>query len=350
MNKTDVFRTESARLNLQFHITGRCNLKCKHCYRESTPDDELSLVNIKAVIEQFLILSKEYNKLHNIKKRCHINITGGEPFFRSDIKEILKYLGEKRDLVTYGVLSNGSFIDDEIILLLKETQASFVQLSIDGDKKIHDELREVGDYARVFSVAKQLEDNGIRTFISFTANKENYKCLPTVAKECRKKGITKLWSDRLVPIGKGVDLETVKITEKELPEYIAYLKKAQGSYITNKLCSKTKVLMNRALQFINSEGPVYSCSAGRSLIVVDEFGGVLPCRRLPIYCGDVFSSSLKEIYFNNEIFQKLRQSTIPAECKKCEYSLFCKGGAKCQSYAQYGSFDFADPACFLKNK
>lgn len=84
---------------------------------------------------------KEYNTCHQIKRRGHINITGGEPFFRADIKEILRYLGENKEEFSYGVLSNGSFLNEELVAVLKETEVSFVQLSIDGDRAMHDSLR-----------------------------------------------------------------------------------------------------------------------------------------------------------------------------------------------------------------
>ena len=336
------------RLVLQFHITGHCNLRCKHCYRTEGDVETLTYEDIINVIEQFILLCKKYNDLHGIKKRGHINLTGGEPFFRKDIKEIIKYLGEHRSKITYGLLSNGSFINEDIIELLKKTEVSFVQLSIDGDKKTHDDLRASGDYVRVFRTAERLEKAGIRTYISFTANKDNYKHLPKVANECRRKHITRLWSDRLVPIGNGEDLEQLKITNAEMSNYIRTLKRAQGSFITRLLYPKTQVAMNRALQFIDSNGNIYSCAAGDSLITVDEFGRIMPCRRMPIICGDVFTSSLEDVYYNNPTFVDLRRDYTPKECASCEFSYLCSGGAKCQSYALYGTYKKADPACFLR--
>lgn len=333
------------RLLLQFHITGRCNLRCKHCYRTEGDVEKLSYSDIVNVIGQYRELRKEFNLCNCTRRRGHINITGGEPFFRADIKEVLEYLGSFKDEFSYGILSNGSFIDDEMIEILKRTEVSFVQLSIDGDREVHDSLRAPGDYDRVLKTARYLEKNGIRTYISFTANKENYKFIPHVASECRRRGITKLWSDRLVPIGNGAEISALAITSRELPDYIETMKKAQGSLITRTLFPKTQVTMNRALQFQNSTGAWYSCGAGRGLITVDEFGNVMPCRRMPIICGNVFDSTLRDVYFTNETFKKLRVDSIPKECSGCDYAYFCKGGARCQSYAKYGSFYRADPAC-----
>ncbi|MBR6515009.1 MAG: radical SAM protein [Clostridia bacterium] len=339
-----MFCFEKNRILLQFHLTGRCNLRCKHCYRTEGDTEPLTTEDIKNVIDQFLDLKKAYNARHSIKKKAHINITGGEPFFRSDIKEILSYIGSKSDELSYGVLSNGSFIDEDMMKLLKATYVSFVQLSIDGDRVTHDELRAKGDYDRVFDMAERLEKNGIRTYISFTANKKNYKHLPKVARECRKRGITKLWSDRLVPIGNGEELRELIIDKDELESYIKVMKKAKGNILVRKLY-KTEVTMNRALQFINSDGCLYHCSAGQSLITVDEFGRIMPCRRMPIICGNVFDSTLEEVYYNDPVFKELRRTDIPRECRGCEYAILCRGGARCQSYALTGDYKNADPGC-----
>jgi len=294
------------------------------------------------------MLCEEYNKRHRINKRGHINITGGEPFIREDIGKILEYISQRN--FTCGILSNGSFIDGDVIALLKRINISFVQLSIDGNREMHDSLRAAGDYDRVFGIARKLQKSGIRTYISFTANKTNYRYLPEVAKKCRKCGLTKLWSDRLVPIGNGGEIADLAITDKEMSDYVRTMKKAQGGFFTKLFYPKTQVTMNRALQFINSDGGIYSCSAGNSLITVDEFGNIMPCRRMPIICGNIRTDTLSQIYYNHKTFIDLRMPSFPKECKDCTYKYVCKGGARCQSHAVYTSYRKCDPACFLQKK
>ena len=343
--ETNPYCKNKARLVMQFHITGNCNLKCKHCYRTEGNVQPLSYEDVIGVIEQFKELVKEFNLRHNSKRRGHINLTGGEPFIRKDIREILRYLGENKASLSFGILSNGSFLNDEMIAVVKETGAAFVQLSLDGNREMHDSLRAPGDYDRVLKTAEYLEQKGIPVHISFTANKENFKYLPGVAAECRKRKLTKLWSDRLVPIGTGQEISDLAITDKELPEYLQALKKARGNFLVRALYPKTQVTMNRALQFLVSKDSTYSCSAGKTLLTVDEFGNVMPCRRMPIVCGTVFDSTLRELYYNHETFRALRNLPEPKECGTCEYVYRCKGGAKCQSFALYGTYYKADPAC-----
>ena len=335
------------RLLLQFHITGRCNLRCKHCYRTEGDVEPLSYDEVIRVLEQFKELLRQYNADSSRPRRGHVNLTGGEPFIREDIREILTYLGDNKAYFTYGILSNGSFLNDETVALLRQTEVSFVQMSLDGDRAVHDSLRALGDYDRVLQTAEWLERCGIRTYISFTAIAENDRYLPTVAKECRRRGITKLWSDRLVPIGNGEDLAALSITREQLPAYLQYLKKAQGTAWQRWRYPKTQVTANRALQFLRARGEVYACSAGDTLITVDEFGNILPCRRMPIVCGNVAQTTLLEVYRSHEVFRQLRTKAIPRECAACPYAYLCRGGARCQAYARWQSFFRADPACPL---
>lgn len=335
------------RLLLQFHITGRCNLRCKHCYRTEGDVEPLDYNAVISVIEQYKALLAKYNTTYKLNKRKgHINITGGEPFIRNDIKDILKYLGDNQELFSYGILSNGSFVED-LTDTLKATNVSFVQLSLDGDKETHDHLRGKNDYDRVLKTAKLLEKNKIRTYISFTANKDNYKTLPLVARQCRKRGITKLWSDRIVPIGNAEEIENLAITPDVLPDYLKTLKTAQGGIFARTFYPKTSVTMNRALQFMQG-GNIYSCSAGKSLITVDEFGNIMPCRRMPIVCGNIFENTLESVYFEHNVFNELRKPIIPSECIGCLYNPVCMGGARCQSYAKYNDFYHADIGCPLR--
>ena len=330
------------RLVMQFHITGRCNLRCKHCYREEGDVEPLTTGDVFSVIHQYEALLAEFKKVNDTDRRGHINITGGEPFLRRDVKELLRYFGSHRKLFTYGVLSNGSVIDDELIALLKETGVAFVQLSIDGRREVHDALRAPGDYDRTFAMAEQLERSGIPTYISFTANRENYRDLPLVARECRRRGITRLWSDRLVPIGHGAELLT--IDKARTMDYLRTLRRARGSWLTRRRYPHTEVRMNRALQFLCG-GETYQCGAGKTLITVDEMGRILPCRRMPIVCGCIREDTLRDVYFEHPVFRQLRAETPPVECLECPRRQSCRGGARCQTYALNGHFAGVDPGC-----
>jgi len=61
---------------IQWHITERCNLRCKHCYQTSYNTPELSYDKLADIFDQYI----ELIDLWGINGR--IQITGGEPFIR----------------------------------------------------------------------------------------------------------------------------------------------------------------------------------------------------------------------------------------------------------------------------
>ncbi len=106
--------------------------------------------------------------------------------------------------------------------------------------------------------------------------------------------------------------------------------------------------MDRALQFLQSGGRPYRCSAAKGIIAVMHNGDVYPCRRLPVLSGNVFREKLSDIYFNSALMNDVRNdSAVPSGCSRCSYFVMCGGGAKCQAYAITGNYHSADPGCFI---
>jgi MoaA/NifB/PqqE/SkfB family radical SAM enzyme len=68
-------------------------------------------------------------------------ITGGEPFLRNDILEIMKYIELKG--LRYSFITNGSLITKKIADKIVELNPVGITFSIDGPEEIHDEIRGV---------------------------------------------------------------------------------------------------------------------------------------------------------------------------------------------------------------
>lgn len=326
---------------MQLHVTGRCNQKCKHCYHEDYENEILSFDNIVEIIRQYRELVDTYNERYSVNGKAHINITGGEPFIRTDIMRILELMNKNSDKFSYGILTNGSLITNQIARKIKELNVSYVQLSIDGDIEKHDSIRGEGNLYQTLDAIDILRKNNLHVMVSFTANVNNYMDFPKVAEHCRKHGVEVLWSDRVVPIG-NANVELC-LSVPQCMEYFRIMKEESE----NKKNRNLKILMNRSLQFIVDKKQVYKCAAGVSQIVVDEKGDILPCRRMPLVCGNVLENELKDVFFNSEIMQKLRNKEFPSQCNKCRFKFSCSGGARCISLALTSSYENADPFCPL---
>lgn len=332
-------------LLLQLHITGKCNQHCKHCYHTNYENEPMTFDDIKNIIEQFKELIHKYNKNKGINEKGELTITGGEPFVRKDFMDILELLYENREYFSYQILTNGSFITDEIADKLLKLKVNCVQVSIDGYEETHDMIRGKGNFVRTFKAIDILNKHNIQTVVSFTASKLNYKDFPKVARHCEKHGVKVLWSERLVPIGNGKKIEEQCLSAAECMEYFQLMKKEKDLLLSKN--SGTEISMKESLQFIVSKENPQRCSAADSAISIDEFGNILPCRRMPIKCGNVLKDNLSDIYFNNDIMNSIRKRTIPKECEACRFRKTCNGGAKCIAYGINKDYSTADPFCPL---
>ena len=103
------------KLNGTVIVTYRCNARCTMCNRykaPSRPEEELSIETIK-----------------KLPKMYFTNITGGEPFIRQDLKDIVRELYKKSDRI---VISTNGFFTDRIIDLCEEFPNVGIRISIEG--------------------------------------------------------------------------------------------------------------------------------------------------------------------------------------------------------------------------
>lgn len=317
------------RFTLQWHITHRCNLRCRHCYQ-----DDYSAFEGRAQLEK--ILDQYTELLTENKFKGLLNVTGGEPLTHPDLYWLLKTAADRG--ISTGVLTNGTLIGVEEAKKLRACGVDYVQISLDGCEKTHDEIRGKGSFDKAVRGINALKSAGLYTSVSFTAQKNNYKELKKLAKYCEYLGADKLWFDRVI-IPAEQDSENLTL-EKE--QYKRLCKTAAS------LNRQGRVFCGRALQFIPCRTKLfYKCAAGNNLLVVLADGTVLPCRRLPLALGSVHESTLLKLWRDSEIMNELRGTGIPAECKSCKYSDNCAGGAKCLTYAKTGRYDLPDPDCPL---
>ena len=128
------------KLNGTVIVTYRCNARCTMCNRykcPSKPDEELSIETIK-----------------KLPKMYFTNITGGEPFIREDLPEIVRELYKKSDRI---VISTNGFFTDRIIKLCEEFPNVGIRISIEGLEETNNQIRGLDDgFNKGYSTLKKL--------------------------------------------------------------------------------------------------------------------------------------------------------------------------------------------------
>ena len=134
------------KLNGTVIVTYRCNAKCTMCnrYKEpSRPEDEISIETIRKLPEMYFT-----------------NITGGEPFIRDDLKDIVRELYKKSERI---VISTNGFFTDRIVDLCKEFPQIGIRISIEGLEQTNNEIRGLDDgFNRGYTTLKTLVEMGMK--------------------------------------------------------------------------------------------------------------------------------------------------------------------------------------------
>ena len=127
-------------------VTYRCNARCNMCdvwQHPSKRGEEIGLDVIKKMPDTYFI-----------------NITGGEPFVREDLPEIIKVVRKKTQRI---VISTNGYFTDRIISLCKKYPDLGIRISIEGLPKTNDEIRNIKDgFDRGLRTLLELRSMGLK--------------------------------------------------------------------------------------------------------------------------------------------------------------------------------------------
>lgn len=207
---------------LLWEATIRCNLECLHCYRECGAynqqyiKNELRATNIK---ELLFDIAKKYNP-----NDIFFGITGGEPFLRDDISEI----GEYADSLGYswGVITNGVFLNKELINSLKKANISSLAISLDGLEAQNDTIRnQKGLFKKIVKNIELLIESGLKDIITikFCANKLNINNLDEFLKYIENLGLNRVNISPVFYYGRGKD-KKLSLSPMELKYLLEFVK------------------------------------------------------------------------------------------------------------------------------
>lgn len=127
-------------------LTYRCPMKCKMCNIWFNPTNKSE--EIKA------------SDLKSLPKLKFINLTGGEPFIREDLPEIVEECYKHTDRI---VISTSGWFEDRVIALAKQFPIIGIRISIEGLSCKNDELRgHAGGFDKGLRTLLALKEMGLK--------------------------------------------------------------------------------------------------------------------------------------------------------------------------------------------
>ncbi|WP_455718089.1 radical SAM protein [Anaerosporobacter sp.] len=313
-----------------FLVTRRCNLFCKTCYLSADKVDYGYEMSINEIEKSFRKLSKEgfYN----------ITISGGEPFVRKDIKDIINIAAKYFKKVS--INTNGILLTREIVQFLKKNDIN-VMMSLEGASElINNEIRGKGTFDRIIQVLQYFIEEDYRNLtISITVTRINVDELNLLYDLCSKYGI-KMTMGVFLETGRGLcNSDILKLEPKKMLE--CYLQ------LLERMCSDHKEeytfppLLKKCVNY---------CGAVYSILNIMPDGNVFPCPNLiedRWNIGNIISEDYCTILENaiaqNELISRHVEKV--SSCIDCSLKYLCGGGCMANAYFEEGSVYAKDPLC-----
>jgi MoaA/NifB/PqqE/SkfB family radical SAM enzyme len=126
--------------------------------------------------------------LESLPRIMRLNITGGEPFLKEDLSEILDVVKKKAERV---VISSNGFLTRKTLEVMSKHRDVGIRISVDGISETHDDIRGVkGAYRRTIKTLKGLKELNLKDLgIAVTVSDKNAKDLVSLYRLAKENGV-----------------------------------------------------------------------------------------------------------------------------------------------------------------
>lgn len=321
-----------------FELTYRCSEMCIHCYNPGATRNkneishradlkELEFEDYKHIIDDM------YS--HGLVKVC---LSGGDPFSRDFVWDLLDYLYEKE--IAVDVFTNGQKLTDKV-KCLADYYPRLVGVSIySGVAEDHDAITRIpGSWEKSMEVIKQLHELAVPMNLKCCVMQPNLHSYYQVADIAEEYGAIPQFEINITESNDG-DLcaKQLRLTEEQL---------------------QVVLRDNNLALYVGKEAPNYggqkrdltlsSCGAGNTGFCMSPNGDLRACPSFTQVYGNLKRQSIEEVLTNSASLKDWRNAIVAdyTECGKydyCDYCNLCAG----VNYTEHG--DFRKPAetnCFM---
>jgi radical SAM protein with 4Fe4S-binding SPASM domain len=286
-------------LQVLFELTGRCHLDCVHCYlpERRAETGELSLAEITRILGELRAAGTLF-----------VTFTGGEPFLRPDLLEILA--AARREHLAVRLYTSGMHLGRAEAAALAGLKLVAVELSAYGaTAAVHDRVtRRPGSLRRTLRAAVLLRRAGVNVVLkspALASAGEAYLELPALARR----------------LGAGVRLDPAIVTARD--GRIAPAAERVGVEGLARLFAAHDP--PRPLP-----GPppadTPTCAIARRTARIGPTGLVYPCGAYPTPAGDLRAAAFADIWRDSPVLRRLRAVSVGdlhGDCAGCARVAYC---------------------------
>ena len=288
-----------------FQTNNSCNLTCSHCLVSSSPRGEpgLPTATWRSLIAQAVALGVD-----------RFYITGGEPFVRPDMPELIRTITETHKieviLLTNATLFQGS--RGKVLDTFDRTRVKF-QVSIDGSTpEINDPIRGPGSFEVAVAGMRELSRRGFEVTITTVTTGSNLQDLPNITRLAASCGVRSqhlMWMHR-----RGRVTDEHNGWFPQTPQLIEAVRAVKHE------ADRLGVILDNAASFeLRANAPPRTKfdlgNAGWQSLCVYADGHVYPSAALanhtPLDCGEATNGvGLEQIWRTSPILQTIREASV----------------------------------------
>ncbi|MCH7840364.1 MAG: radical SAM protein [Planctomycetes bacterium] len=265
------------------YLTSRCNFRCPMCFY---------LDEIKDPNKEELAFAELEKMARSMGRLVQLSLTGGEPFLRHDIPEVVEIFARHNAVQYVTIPTNGSLPDrihDTVERLVTDfPKTNFrIPISLDGFPKDHDEIRGGNSFDKIEQTLERL--NHIRHRVDNLTLDIN-TCYSAL-NQGKLHGFVEFVADRfdvdnhcVTYVRGNADESTKDASIREYVEIVEDIRRRRNPRESRPFSSFLRAVMDYQRDIIKwtlQHDKMYvPCMAGRKMIVVNEKAEVLPCEIL----------------------------------------------------------------------
>ncbi len=306
-------------------VTLLCNSKCVMC----------DIWQNKGL--DFLPLSV-YEKLPSSLEM--IDITGGEPFLRDDLPQIVRVLKKtcpkaRLLITTHGFMT--AKIKAQVGDILREDPRIAFRVSVDGIGKVHEEIRRIPQaFDKINETLEVLKTAGVKDLgIIFTLMKQNQDQMRDVYEFAQELGVD--FTANAVhdsPVYFGEDKHQMAADPKAVEDDFGYIFWKMLSVPTPKRIAKSW-FAGQLLEYMRKPVRPLACGAGEYFFYMDSKANIYLCNFKSWVAGNIQEVSFEEVW-NSAL--KMKHLESARKCQDCWSVCTVKDAVKAQPWKALPSF------------
>ena len=288
-------------LKIQWKMTMKCNLRCKHCYLGELPNSCLP-------DDKLMDIAEEINKFGVME----VTLTGGEIFTVPCIEKIIQYFHDneiKMVLFTNAILASQH---KEFLSSIPNKNLIKFIVSVDGTKQAHEAIRGKGTYDVTLKNIKMLSEMGYNVSVNMVLNKNNYKSLFDLVGELNSVGVNNLQLSELIPMGMAT--KDMCMEQEDFKELQAIFRRINDKYKTSNIYfttedgdEKREIYLLNDDKVLNFGQEKWKCGAGLGKGTILYNGDVVCCPFMEEFkLGNVLNNSLPKVWDSENRYKFLK--------------------------------------------